>query len=132
MSKIRIRAYASSTRPNVLWSAAQFNSAAEKNRTDCDIPLVSLEDHEAIIRQAEERAEEAVRAANFLQSEVCRLRAGCPPETNLRVTDEMVEAAMEAAEVPQEERAGVAQYFDHIIHAALTKSIEKTQQGRAS
>lgn len=36
-----IIAYASSTRPNHLWSAAQFNSALPKNRTECDIPLVS-------------------------------------------------------------------------------------------
>jgi len=32
-------AYACSTRPNHLWSAAQFNNADPKNRTDCDIPL---------------------------------------------------------------------------------------------
>jgi hypothetical protein len=40
----KIIAYASSTRPNHLWSAAQFNSAAEKNRIDCDIPLVAASD----------------------------------------------------------------------------------------
>jgi hypothetical protein len=78
MSKIKIRAYASSTRPNAMWSAAQFNSAAEKNRTECDIPLVSLEDHEAMVREATERAEEAVKAANALQSEVGRLRSLLP------------------------------------------------------
>lgn len=36
-----IIAYASSTRPNHLWSAAQFNSALPKNRVDADIPLVA-------------------------------------------------------------------------------------------
>lgn len=39
-----IIAYASSTRPNYLWSAAQFNSALPKNRLDADIPLVSKAD----------------------------------------------------------------------------------------
>lgn len=37
----KIIAYASSTRPNHLWSAAQFNSALPKNRADADIPLVA-------------------------------------------------------------------------------------------
>ena len=37
----KIIAYACSTRPNALWSAAQFNNAAPKNRAECDIPLVS-------------------------------------------------------------------------------------------
>lgn len=37
----KIIAYASSTRPNHLWSAAQYNSALPKNRIDADIPLVS-------------------------------------------------------------------------------------------
>lgn len=32
-------AYACSQRLNHLWSAAQFNNALPKNRTDCDIPL---------------------------------------------------------------------------------------------
>lgn len=39
-----IIAYASSTRPNHLWSAAQYNSALPKNRSDADIPLVALSD----------------------------------------------------------------------------------------
>lgn len=43
----KIVAYACSTRPNALWSAAQFDSAAPKNRTECDIPLVALSDLEA-------------------------------------------------------------------------------------
>ncbi|MEK1908208.1 MAG: hypothetical protein AAAB13_20740 [Pseudomonas sp.] len=43
-----IVAYASSTRPNALWSAAQFNSALPKNRTECDIPLVSKEDYDKL------------------------------------------------------------------------------------
>ena len=37
----KIIAYACSTRPNALWSAAQFNSALPKNRIECDIPLVA-------------------------------------------------------------------------------------------
>lgn len=37
----KIVAYACSTRPNALWSAAQYESAAPKNRTECDIPLVT-------------------------------------------------------------------------------------------
>lgn len=40
----KIIAYASSTRLNHLWSAAQFNSALPKNRTDADIPLVAQAD----------------------------------------------------------------------------------------
>lgn len=36
-----IVAYACSTRPNALWSAAQFKNALPKNRTECDIPLVA-------------------------------------------------------------------------------------------
>jgi hypothetical protein len=44
---IRIVAYACSTRPNALWSADQFDNAAPKNRTECDIPLVALSDLEA-------------------------------------------------------------------------------------
>ncbi|NTG73238.1 hypothetical protein G6M02_07830 [Agrobacterium rhizogenes] len=43
----KIVAYACSTRPNALWSADQFDSAAPKNRTECDIPLVALSDLEA-------------------------------------------------------------------------------------
>lgn len=43
----KIVAYACSTRPNALWSAAQFDNAAPKNRTECDIPLVALSDLEA-------------------------------------------------------------------------------------
>lgn len=42
-------AYASTTRPNHLWSAAQFNSADPKNRTECDTPLVSRADAEAAL-----------------------------------------------------------------------------------
>jgi hypothetical protein len=38
----KIVAYACSTRPNALWSAAQYDSAAPKNRTECDIPLVAV------------------------------------------------------------------------------------------
>lgn len=37
----KIVAYACSTRPNALWSAAQYDNAAPKNRTECDIPLVA-------------------------------------------------------------------------------------------
>lgn len=48
-----IIAYACSTRPNALWSVAQFNSALPKNRTDCDIPLVSLADYESLRSRAE-------------------------------------------------------------------------------
>jgi len=47
----KIIAYASSTRPNHLWSAAQYNNALPKNRTDADIPLVALSDG-AAARQA--------------------------------------------------------------------------------
>jgi hypothetical protein len=36
-----------------LWSVAQFNSALPKNRTDCDIPLVSLADYESLRSRAE-------------------------------------------------------------------------------
>lgn len=50
---IKIIAYACSTRPNHLWSVAQFNSALPKNRTDCDIPLVSLADYESLRSRAE-------------------------------------------------------------------------------
>lgn len=32
-------AYACSSRPNALWSAAQFDNALPKNRAECDIPL---------------------------------------------------------------------------------------------
>ncbi|NTG86146.1 hypothetical protein G6L15_08305 [Agrobacterium rhizogenes] len=49
----KIVAYACSTRPNALWSAAQFDSAASKNRTECDIPLVALYDLEAERQRAE-------------------------------------------------------------------------------
>jgi len=40
----KIVAYACSTRPNALWSAAQFDNAAPNNRTECDIPLVAEND----------------------------------------------------------------------------------------
>jgi len=42
-------AYASTTRPNHLWSAAQFNSADQKNRTECDILLISKADAETAL-----------------------------------------------------------------------------------
>ena len=45
------------------------------------------------------------------------------------VTDEMVESAMVAAEVPEEERAGVGQYFERIIHAALTTPLKEPTHG---
>jgi hypothetical protein len=61
----KIVAYACSTRPNALWSAAQFDSAAPKNRTECDIPLVSLSDLDAAKAMCDEMAKEArVQALN--------------------------------------------------------------------
>lgn len=65
MMTIKIIAYACSTRPNHLWSVAQFNSALPKNRTDCDIPLVSLADYESLRSRAEKaEAELSRRTAN--------------------------------------------------------------------
>lgn len=46
------------------------------------------------------------------------------PSAIMRVTDAMIEAAMDAAEVPEEERAGVAQYFEQIVRAALASAAE--------
>lgn len=48
---MNILAYASSTRPNHIWSAAQYDSALPKNRTDADIPLVSKADADAEIER---------------------------------------------------------------------------------
>ena len=48
---MNILAYASSARPNNLWSAAQYDSALPKNRTDADIPLVSKADADAEIER---------------------------------------------------------------------------------
>jgi hypothetical protein len=57
-----IIAYASSTRPNHLWSAAQFNSALPKNRADADIPLVSKADLDSLVEERD-RLREALQKA---------------------------------------------------------------------
>lgn len=46
---MNVVAYACSSRPNALWSAAQFDNALPKNRTECDIPLVAKVDAEAAL-----------------------------------------------------------------------------------
>jgi len=60
---VDIVAYACSTRPNALWSAAQFDSAARKNRTECDIPLVALSDLEAERDAAKAMCDEMTKEA---------------------------------------------------------------------
>ena len=62
-----IIAYACSKRPNALWSAAQFNNALPKNRTDCDIPLVSKSEADAEIERLREALEPFAR---FFKSEL--------------------------------------------------------------
>lgn len=47
----KIIAYASSTRLNHLWSAAQFNSALPKNREDADTPLVAKADYDSLLSE---------------------------------------------------------------------------------
>lgn len=49
MRGIKIVAYASSSRPNVLWSEDQHKSALPKNRQECDVPLVSMADFDAVV-----------------------------------------------------------------------------------
>jgi hypothetical protein len=67
----KIVAYACSTRPNALWSAAQFDSAAPKNRTECDIPLVALSDLEAELDAAKAMCDEMAKALE-------EIRDACP------------------------------------------------------
>jgi hypothetical protein len=60
----KIVAYACSARPNALWSAAQFDNAAPKNRTECDIPLVALSDLNADKAMCDEMAK-ALEVSNL-------------------------------------------------------------------
>jgi hypothetical protein len=59
----KIVAYACSTRPNALWSAAQFDNAAPKNRTECDIPLVAKADYDKLdwLKIAESAGKHGIR-----------------------------------------------------------------------
>lgn len=73
---MKIIAYASSTRPNHLWSAAQYNNALPKNRTEADIPLVSLASHTSALAEKDARIAELEAAlrpfagvADFMDSE---------------------------------------------------------------
>lgn len=49
---MNVIAYACSSRPNALWSAAQFDSALPKNRAECDTPLVAKSDADAALASA--------------------------------------------------------------------------------
>ncbi len=69
----KIIAYACSTRPNALWSAAQYNSALPKNRTECDIPLVALSDLESERHRHAEVMEEVRKVLGPFAFEKCSL-----------------------------------------------------------
>ena len=66
-----IIAYACSKKPNHLWSAAQYNSALEKNRVDCDIPLVALSEHATLSTRISELEGENERLRDLISRNWC-------------------------------------------------------------
>ncbi|MDO9416991.1 hypothetical protein [Pararhizobium sp.] len=106
-----IVAYAASSRPNALWSAAQFNSALPKNRADCDTPLVALSSFDALAAERDQlvaRAEqaeaiaqhyfEALQAVQTIASQARRHRGNIGKEaTFLEVIEDRAKSALSEA-----------------------------------